>query len=190
MKLIGIAGRKGAGKDTFALPLYSNSLFKQVRFADPLKNMLRALLKDAGVDAQEIERMIEGDLKEVPSPIFLGKTPREAMQTLGTEWRNMIGATLWTNIAIERIKKYARGGTHGVVITDVRFPHEVEVMKKLGGLVVRINGLVGANGFSNHASENQIDELPVDMDVFNFGSISDLHNVALGVSESVKGSNV
>lgn len=193
MKLIGIAGRKGAGKDTFAAPLdaQNDGQFVLVKFADGLKNMLRSLFRDAGVGPQDIERMIEGDLKEVPTPVLFGKTPREAMQTLGTEWRNMIDEGLWLNITDRRLKALARGGAHGVVITDVRFPHEITYIRKLGGKTFRVVGnRVKQNALSNHSSEDQIDELDVDGEVMNFGSIEDLHQTAIAVSESVKGSNI
>lgn len=193
MKLIGIAGRKGAGKDTFAAPLDAKNegQFVIIKFADGLKNMLRSLFRDAGVNATDIERMIEGDLKETPTPVLFNKTPREAMQTLGTEWRNMIDEGLWLNITDRRLKALARGGAHGVVITDVRFPHEVAYIRKLGGKTFRVVGnRVAENALSNHSSEDQIDALDVDGEIMNFGNIDDLHSTALAVAESVKGSNI
>jgi hypothetical protein len=192
MKLIGIAGRKGSGKDTFATPLLidNGGEFNLVKFADGLKNMLRSLFRDAGTDAQTIEEMIEGSLKETPTPILFGKTPRYAMQTLGTEWRNMISEGLWLGITDSRLKKLARGGARGVILTDVRFPHEVAFLRERGGKVLRIVGVVQDNEFSNHPSEKLIDELYVDGEIFNYGTIDALWDVAKGVSESVKGCNI
>jgi hypothetical protein len=192
MKLIGIAGRKGSGKDTFAKPLLidNDGEFNLVKFADGLKNMLRSLFRDAGCDAETIEEMIEGKLKETPTDVLFGKTPREAMQSLGTEWRNMINVGLWLGITDLRLKKLARGGAKGVIITDVRFQHEVEYLRKLGGTVFRIVGNVKDNEFSNHSSEKLIDELEVDGEIFNFGTIDELWDVAGAVSDSVNGSNI
>ena len=47
--------------------------------------MLRKLLACQGADAEMIRRMIDGDLKEAPTPLLEGRTPRHAMQTLGTD---------------------------------------------------------------------------------------------------------
>jgi hypothetical protein len=189
MKLVGIAGRKGSGKDTFAQPLLieNEGTFNLVKFADPLKNMLRSLFRDAGLDAGTIELMIEGNLKEMPTPILGNKSPRYAMQTLGTEWRNMLTESLWLGITESRLKRLARGGAKGVIITDVRFPHEVAFLKEHGGSVFRIVGREQNNEFSNHASEKLIDELSVDGEIFNFGSITDLHAMAGFVVSSAVG---
>jgi hypothetical protein len=61
--------------------------FARVRFAGPLKAMMAAL----GCTNAEID----GDRKEVPCDLLGGKSPRWAMQTLGTEWgRKLIGDDL------------------------------------------------------------------------------------------------
>lgn len=193
MKLIGIAGRKYAGKDTFAKPLIidGGGTFNLVKFADGLKNMLRSLFRDAGLDAAMIERMIEGDLKETPTPILGGKTPRWAMQSLGTEWRDMIDRNLWLGITGSRLQKLARGGSRGVIITDTRFPHEVDFIHNLGGVVYRIVGKQrDDNQFSAHPSEAMIDELKVDGEIYNFGTIEDMEVTATVLAEAVGNSNI
>jgi len=192
MKLIAIAGRKGAGKDTFAHPLLieNEGQFNLVKFADPLKNMLRSLFRDAGCSPTQIENMIEGDSKELQYPFLGGKTPRFAMQSLGTEWRDMMTTNLWTGITDSRLKNMARGGAHGVIITDCRFPHEVDFIHGLGGKVFRVVGKAPPNGFSDHPSETLVDTLDVDGEIFNFGTIADLHSTALILSEAVDNSNL
>ena len=45
------------------------------------------------------EEEIDGRWKEHPCSLLLNKTPRYAMQTLGTEWgRELIGENIWTHI--------------------------------------------------------------------------------------------
>lgn len=188
MKILGIAGRKGAGKDTLAQTLIvaNGGKFELVKFADPLKNMMRAMLKAGGVSPTEIEHMIEGSLKEVPHKVLLGKTPRYAMQTLGTEWRNMLGENLWINMIEQRLRSIAAGGAHGVVITDLRFAHECEFLRGLGATTVRISGGRSViNAASDHPSETAIDTLPVDMEVINLGTIADLASTATVVASKV-----
>lgn len=188
MKLIGIAGRKGSGKDTFAQPLLEahyggNHRFVQVRFADPFKDMMRAMLTAAGLNPEYITRCIEGDLKEAPLEILGGMSMRHAMQTLGTEWgRAMLNERVWTNIAVSRIQNYAALGIYGVVITDVRHPDEVDAIKSLGGKVIKIHGRSVPNELSNHSSERLIGDLVVDMTVYNTGTIEILHNIAIDIA--------
>jgi hypothetical protein len=164
--LIGLIGKKGSGKDTAADGLEAYG-FQNVKFAGALKAMLRTLLAYQGVDEDTIGRMIDGDLKEVPTEYLAGKTPRFAMQTLGTEWgRNLIGPDFWLDTAM---KKAATGDT---VITDCRFPNEVEAVKSNGGTVIRIVA-EGRTVFDetavgvDHASETLMDELPEDVVIAN-----------------------
>jgi hypothetical protein len=121
--LLGLVGRKGSGKDTAAELLLSQG-YQNVKFAGALKEMIRSLLAYQGVDESTIDRMIEGDLKEVPTDYLGGHTPRFAMQTLGTEWgRDLIGKNFWVGTAMRR----AEGKPS--VVTDVRFPNEVEAVE-------------------------------------------------------------
>lgn len=171
-KLIGLIGKKGSGKDTAAEALETLG-FQNVKFAGALKAMLRTLLAYQGLDEITIGRMIDGDLKEVPTEYLAGKTPRFAMQTLGTEWgRELIGPDFWLDTAM---KKAATGDT---VITDCRFPNEVNAVKEHGGTVVRIVA-EGRTVFddtavgTDHASETLMDELPDDVTIANVMAASE-----------------
>ena len=168
--LIGVAGKKGSGKDEFAKVANKHG-FRQIRFADALKGMMRFLLTYQGVDDVTAERMIDGDLKESPTPYLCGKTPRHAMQTLGTEWRDTIATNLWTNISEIKIAKLRSRG-ECVVVSDVRFPHEVDLIHQLGGLVIRVERPVGrTDEGTTHISEMLIDSLDADVVIRNTGSL-------------------
>lgn len=160
-RLIGLTGLAGSGKSTGALELVAMGSFRRIRFADPLKQMLKAVgLTDAQVD---------GDQKEVPTDWLCGKTPRFAMQTLGTQWgRHIIGEGVWVNLALRRVQQLLDGGL-SVVIDDARFPDEVEAIKRLGGKVIRVDR-VGAGIGATHESEAHIMTLEVDAVVGNDGT--------------------
>lgn len=153
--IVGFTGRKRSGKDTAAGVLEAFG-FKRLAFAGPIKAMIGALLEYQGVDDETIYRMLEGDLKEVPTPYLGGRTPRYAMQKLGTEWgREMMCDTIWVDI-LRRVARFFKR----VVVSDVRFPNEVEALKEDGGIIYRVNrpGLPPAD---DHPSEAQIDTLEV-----------------------------
>lgn len=151
--LIGLIGRKGSGKDTAAAVLLARG-YQNVKFAGALKDMLRHLLAYQGVDGDTIERMIEGDLKEVPTPFLGGQEPRFAMQTLGTEWgRKLIAEDLWVTSAI------ARSDGRRSVITDVRFPNERDAILEAGGVCFGITADWIKPTPGEHESEALIDQM-------------------------------
>lgn len=165
--IIGLTGLKRSGKDTFAQALVDQG-FELVRFADPLKEMLRTMYRCAGLNDETIERKIEGDLKEEPCSILLGKTPRHAMQTLGTEWRDLIDRDLWTSIWLG---KAAVGNP--MVVPDVRFHHEAMVIRRMGGTIVRI-WRPGQSMADFHVSETEMMSIKPDHVIENDGTIEEL----------------
>jgi hypothetical protein len=158
--IIGLCGKIASGKSTAASYLETRYGFKRVRFAGPLKAMMAAL----GLSHAEIE----GHLKERPCDLLGGKTPRFAMQTLGTEWgRNLIDSELWVRAWLR-----ATEGWPLVVADDVRFPNEAKAVRDAGGLLIRIERPLPYNDILGHASEEQ--NFPVDRVVQNNAGIREL----------------
>lgn len=163
--LIGICGLKGSGKSEVASRLVASMSAHRVRFAGPLKDMLRAL----GLT----EREIEGDLKEEPSDLLCGRTPRHAMVTLGTEWgRLMIGPELWADAWRGRIDVALAHGTN-VVTEDLRFPNEHEALTRAGGIVLRVTR-PGVEADLSHESERYALSMSADIEFFNSGRLEDI----------------
>lgn len=163
-KLIGIIGRAGAGKSTVAIELELAHGFDRMRFAEPMKKAMAAL----GLSADEYD----GPLKETPCDLLCGKTPRHAMQTLGTEWgRNMIHQDLWVRNWQLRAKKKLDSGI-SIVVDDVRFDNEVRLIKSMGGTIIRLDRPGRRNGttMKDHASE-QFERLSYDHKVINDNTI-------------------
>jgi len=182
LKIVAFSGRRFSGKSTAAKILVDEFGYTDVKFADPLKNMLRAMYHTCGVDSDIIERKIEGDLKEVPCMWLLDKTPRYAMQTLGTEWRDMIGTDLWTGMFVDRIKSLRVRG-HNIVCSDFRFPHEQAILEDLGATMIKIirPGIQEDIEVSGHISETAVDEMSFDHEVINNGSVEDLKESLLKI---------
>lgn len=171
-RLLGIAGRAGSGKSTAAQVLIDAG-WHRVKLAGPLKNMLRAI----GLS----DRHIEGDLKSVSCDLLGGRTPRYAMQTLGTEWgRDLISSTLWLDIAQRDISAALSEG-RSVVIDDVRFQSEAELVRALGGTVLRIERTGVDKG--SHISEADV---TADIDYDNCGTEQELRAFMLYVFAMAK----
>lgn len=154
--IIGITGYAGAGKSTAARVLSSRHGFVRRPFAYPLKAMLGAL----GVPAEALDGTDE--IKRQPMALFAGRSLREAMQTLGTEWgRREFGSDFW-------VRQWVRGldSLGDVVADDVRFPEESQIIKRLGGAIIRIDR-DGAGPASDHSSETSVDLIAADYVIKN-----------------------
>jgi len=134
MDLIAVSGLAGSGKSEFAKVLAPLG-YELVKFAGPLKAMLRGFYHECGLNPVEVDRKIEGDLKEQPCEYLCGKTPRHAMLTLGTEWgREMIDNDLWVNAFSKRAS-----ASEAVICDDLRFENEEKTIRDLGGAIVRVH---------------------------------------------------
>lgn len=150
-RLVAFTGPAGVGKSEASNLLVSHG-FVRVKCADGLKNMLRIMYEGAGLGPDEIERRIEGDLKEKPDPVLRGRTPRHAMQTLGGEWgRDLISPDFWVSILKRRVTLQLQAELP-VVIDDLRYPNEAEAVRELGGEIFEIKGSQ-RRGISTHESE-------------------------------------
>lgn len=138
--IIGITGLAGAGKDTTAAYIMKKyPKYKKLSFASKLKDMTAELY---GWDRKKLEGITNLDRKwrEVEdlnlSKIFGRKiTPRHELQLLGTGLRNILQRNFWTcMVKNEIIKKNLKN----VVITDVRFPDEIEMIRSLGGIIFEV----------------------------------------------------
>lgn len=156
--IIAFTGLAGAGKSTAAAHLVNCHGFQRVRFAGPLKAMMAAL----GLTAAQID----GDEKELPCDLLGGKTPRWAMQSIGTEWgRDLISPDLWIRawqVALDR------AGPR-VVVDDARFPNEVAAVAAAGGVCVRVERPgAGSTVAPGHSSEQH--QLPAVSTMHNTGA--------------------
>jgi hypothetical protein len=162
--LIGLTGRIGSGKSTVAAFLQDEFAFEHVAFADPLVDMIGALFHAAGIDGAW---MTERALKEQPTT--LGFSYRHLAQTLGTEWgRLKLAPDFWLRVLRHKLDGPHMQG-HNVVISDVRFPNEAELITQRGGVVVRVLRDQPYQA-RRHVSEAYTDDLPVTTELLNFGS--------------------
>lgn len=184
---IGLSGLAQSGKTTAADYLQRYYGYKRLHIAEPLRAMLRTLLKRFGYSDPEITRYLTGDLKEQIIPC-LGVTSRWAQISLGTEWgREQIGTDLWA-----RLWSHEASGFPAPMNDSVRFPNEETAIRRIGGKTILIRrkgtnpaafkwGFVGkllyhAFGlmWGVHDSE-RVDRLRPDFVIDNDGTLDDLY---------------
>jgi hypothetical protein len=167
--IIGLCGLAGSGKDEVAAILSREHRFAVIAFAGPI---YQAVSEITGLSPQELK---DRAIKEEPIP-WLGKSPRELLQTLGTEWgREMVSQDIWITIALRRARQY-EGSSWNVAITDVRFENEAEAIRDAGGQVWRVErpgaGLSGEA--AEHSSEAGVADHLVNQVIYNGGDLDDL----------------
>ena len=137
LRLIALSGFAGSGK-SLASSYFEGAGYRLVKFAAPVKDMLRILLHTAGLSRAEIEACLEGELKEEPLDVLQGASPRKAMQTLGQDWgRDMIHPDIWLDLWRSAVlSEFSLG--HKVVVDDLRYLNEVQAVNELGGLVYHV----------------------------------------------------
>ena len=163
--IIGLCAKKRAGKDTLTHHLIENYGYVRYAFADPLKNACREifLLNNEQMD---------GSLKETFDDRW-GVSPRVLFQRIGTEMfrekltnvfpeMESIANNLWVYRFEQWYKEQLKENPNlKVVITDCRFPNEIDVIKRLNGIIIKIDRNSKTNNDS-HASEKNIDNIKGD----------------------------
>ena len=129
MKIIGLHGLPRSGKDTFANYMHNNYGYRLEAFAAPLKAAAAVLLNHS---VDDMEGRNGFDREAVLSE--WGFSTREFLQKFGTEClRNNIRQDFWIQHMRNRIV-----GLDRVIITDVRFQNEADLITELGGKIVLI----------------------------------------------------
>ena len=182
MTIIGLCGNKRAGKDSFADHLISKyKTIQKYSFAGPLKKACQIMFC---LSAEQID----GTLKETVDKRW-GLSPRQIFQTFGTDLiRNeypklvpgskveKIGSSFWVyrfqiwyeNWIKENPKKV-------LIITDIRFPDEFEVLKNMGGTIIKITRPSYSIN-DNHISEKNISKIDGDYHIINEGTLNEYQN--------------
>lgn len=152
-----------------------NQGYVRVKMADPLKNMMRSLLRDAGLDDETIERCVEGDMKEIELNVLANKSARFGMQKLGHEWRNFFSETLWVDIVKAKIAKTLGEGV-SVVVDDIRYTHELDSLAEFNPVPWVITR--GDKHFQPIAPDTPESEIPMSVDLFRHHFANDWDSTA------------
>lgn len=174
--IIGFTGKKKAGKDTASLILINKHNFISLAFADPLKKGAKELF-----DLSD-EQLHDQTKKEIIDERW-NMSPRQILQWLGTDiLRNNIS----DEIFITNMKNKLKNNSHKyIIITDVRFDNEAEMIKNLGGIIININRNNIDESKDNHITESGINSKYIDINIDNNGTIDELHNKVLNIFDDL-----
>jgi hypothetical protein len=151
--------------------------YKRLSFADPLRKFSAQILSSIGYDGVACLRDNKAD-----KIVELGVSPRQMMQTLGTEWgRSCIHPDIWVIVAEGIARKQLKSGQN-VVIDDVRFPNEAEMIRRLGGELWLVDR-PGVVYEGSHASEGALHDIVPDAVINNSGNLEQLREVVTGLLE-------
>lgn len=199
--IISISGLIGSGKDTVANFLVEKYGFHRESWAGTLKDAVSSIF---GWDRILLEGTTEESRlwRETVDEWWSNKlgmtiTPRFVLQNFGT---NVCRNNFHDNIWVASLENKLRKTTKNIVISDSRFPNEVESVKKLNGLAWRIKRgpdpewveeiktLKSLDEFKSrypdiHASEYASVNLAYDNVIYNNYTIHKLHDTISNLVE-------
>jgi hypothetical protein len=168
LKLVGVVGLIGSGKSTVGDFLISDNGFKRESFAGTLKDATASLFswpRDMleGVTSESRKWREEKD-QYWSEKLNKDITPRWVLQQMGTEViRDSFHANFWI-MALEK-KILDQPGSY--VITDARFPNEMDWILTNGGKIIRVKRGEDPSWFTLAAELNRhgIEENPASIPV-------------------------
>jgi hypothetical protein len=130
--IISVSGKIGSGKDTVAkiiqdaTPYYN---WEVKKFAGKLKYVATLL---SGIPMEKWE---DQEFKQTEMSPEWGMTYREFLQRIGTEaMRNGLHTDTWVNALFADYNE----SESNWIVTDTRFPNEIDMIQRLGGQVWRV----------------------------------------------------
>lgn len=136
--VVGLCGKKRAGKDTIGNHLVKKYGFYRLAFADPLKKACQEIFGLSGDQTW-------GDGKDSIDE-YWQHSPRELFQAVGTELLRRqlpnhcpnITDKIWIKSIDRKIQELVKQGINRIVITDVRFLDEFEFVKRQSALQIDV----------------------------------------------------
>jgi len=169
VKLIGLSGRKRVGKNLAAQYIRDilhkkdpHLLTGEAGFANGVKYV--------AAEALSINRVTFFEDESKEKLFRIGKdtelTGREILQKVGTE---LFRVGMCDDFWVHRLMKVISDQPDFfMVVTDVRFPNEVDVIEAAGGIVIRLNRDTGLK--DNHISETALDNYSFKRSIYNNGT--------------------
>jgi hypothetical protein len=153
--IVALSGKMRCGKTTLATELLKLVPGMKMSFADPVREEVAALL---GVGHSVVQSTFFKSANFVIGNRIM--TGREVLQWWGTEIRRAADPDYWVNKLKDHIREhFYEEPTDLIVVDDMRFISELELLRELGAFCVRINPYShwtpGPN--ADHSSETALD---------------------------------
>lgn len=168
MTIIALGHRSGVGKDSLAAALGDHG-FRRIAFADALKSLVERIAPHLANEVWEPVTRLGVDEAEWRSPAV-----RTCLVDLAQAVRAEVGDDVWVQVVVDRLHDEPE---QDWVVSDVRFPVEVEALGRLGAVFVRVDR-PGAP-LRNDGADDALDGWDGwDAVVRNDGSLADLADQA------------
>lgn len=176
--IIGICGKKYNGKDTVADYLVAHHNFTKLSFAEPIKKIVQIIFNFS-------EEQINGGLKETIDTDW-NITPRQTFQYIGDDLIKRqihhilpeIGENIWVRLLENKLEKLVeKSGGGKYVISDVRFQNEADMIRKYGGVIIKIIKPDTHHHHHHHDTHESecVNISPIDFTVMNDDDLHTLH---------------
>lgn len=171
--IIAICGYRRSGKDTVADILSEKYLFKKIKIAYKLKEIVKVLF-----DFNDFQLEIEK--KDIIDPRW-NTSPRQIMQFFGTDIMQFKIQEIMPHIGrsffIESLINYINTQTtiNKWVISDLRFVHEWKCLQKYNTFIIRVEN-DNIPKIDTHISETEWLNITPDLIIKNNLGINDLNN--------------
>jgi hypothetical protein len=126
-KIIAITGYKGCGKDTAATQIRRYNGFQHTNFADPVKELTAKMFN------LPLNYFHDVALKNETLRIWPYTTPRKLLQDFAEGMRQKY-PDVWVKYWLGEVRKTK----NNIVVSDLRYPNELEVLKDLGAFIIRV----------------------------------------------------
>lgn len=202
LTIVGIAGFARSGKDTLADYFCMDHGFAKTHFADSFKKHAQEIFdftdaqlwgsdkekpdvryRYSGIcprDRAHCTEQQDGNWRCPTCGNTYNKflTARLALQTISTEWGRTMYPSVWTDYTLRFIRESAeREQKMRWVIADIRMLEEVQQVKAIGGIVVRIKRNMPHHHLW-HATESELTAMPDSLFhavISNDGTLDELH---------------
>ena len=162
---IAFIGKMGSGKDEAGNFIRDNYIgdIHIVKFADPLYKLMEMTQK-------ELNLPLEKD--------------RLFLQVIGTDWGRKRDVNIWINQMQSKINSLEKSVVDGIIVTDVRFQNEFDMLKSNGFKMIEIRRDMNSEeikdresgGSKTHISENGFSvSMKADFTLLNNSSLESFH---------------
>jgi hypothetical protein len=156
--LLAFGSNARVGKDTavdYISKMYDGDVVR-VSFAKPLYDLLHLVQDSCGMEREK---------------------DRDFLQFIGT-WVKKKDQNFWVNLAKQNITEQFQKGKNIVLVSDVRYPNEFEMLRELGFTLIKIERKVETDltlEQTCHSSENSLSNADWDFTIDNNGTLEDFY---------------